>query len=109
MSTLSTLSCFPNAGQHPPRELLVVLSPSSLLPHRQLFLTSPVQVLSARDESPLAKFMVSGLVSWIFELGLGHPLELLKISRQTTNQPYSTIISNVRDIVLLAFFLGTCA
>jgi len=43
-------------------------------------------------ESPLAKFLISGGVTIMFEaLGGGHYLEMIKILKQTSNDPYLTI------------------
>lgn len=47
------------------------------------------------SESPLAKFLISGGVTWVFELFVGHYLEFLKISKQTSDLSYAQITRNM--------------
>eukprot|EP01135_Chromosphaera_perkinsii_P007524 Nk52_evm8s913 gene=Nk52_evmTU8s913 len=42
-------------------------------------------------ESPFAKLMIGGAVTWSFELVFGHYLEFLKIRKQTSNLSYMTL------------------
>src|SRR5689334_11140477 len=46
-------------------------------------------------ESPLVKFLISGTVAWTFELIIGHYLEFLKISRQTSELSYVQLTKNM--------------
>ena len=43
------------------------------------------------NESPLVKFLISGTVAWTFELIIGHYLEFLKISKQTSELSYAQL------------------
>jgi hypothetical protein len=49
----------------------------------------------AAHESPLVKFMISGTVAWTFELVIGHYLEFLKISKQTSELSYAQLTRNM--------------
>src|SRR5438045_312776 len=47
------------------------------------------------NESPLVKFLISGTVAWTFELIIGHYLEFLKISKQTSELSYAQLTKSV--------------
>jgi len=47
------------------------------------------------NESPLVKFLISGTVAWTFELIIGHYLEFLKISKQTSELSYAQLTRNM--------------
>lgn len=49
----------------------------------------------ASNESPFVKFMISGTVAWTFELIIGHYLEFLKISKQTSELSYAQLTKNM--------------
>eukprot|EP01029_Cantina_marsupialis_P018857 TRINITY_DN4365_c1_g1_i1.p1 TRINITY_DN4365_c1_g1~~TRINITY_DN4365_c1_g1_i1.p1 ORF type:complete len:311 (-),score=81.00 TRINITY_DN4365_c1_g1_i1:523-1455(-) len=46
----------------------------------------------SHHESPLAKFVISGALSFWFELGFGYPAEFMKIAKQTTTVSYPNIL-----------------
>ena len=46
-------------------------------------------------ESPLVKFLISGTVAFTFELMIGHYLEFLKISKQTSELSYVQLTRNM--------------
>ena len=48
-----------------------------------------------RTSPPLAKFLISGSVSWTFELLIGHFMEFLKIAKQTSNKSYAAITADM--------------
>lgn len=50
---------------------------------------------SGRGESPLAKFLIGGAVTIVFEMGGGHFLEFMKIAKQTSTDSYLTIARRV--------------
>ena len=56
----------------------------------------------SRGESPLAKFVIGGLVTIVFETSGGHFIELLKISKQTSNESYFAIARKVTSTKGLA-------
>lgn len=47
------------------------------------------------NESPFVKFLISGSVAWTFELVVGHYLEFLKISKQTSELSYAQLTRNM--------------
>ncbi len=47
------------------------------------------------NESPVVKFLISGTVAWTFELIIGHYLEFLKISKQTSELSYAQLTRNM--------------
>lgn len=49
---------------------------------------SAAEPLQKHHESPFVKFLVSGTVTWSFELVAGHPLEFMKIAKQTSTSTY---------------------
>lgn len=49
----------------------------------------------ASNESPAMKFLISGTVTWTFELLIGHYLEFLKISKQTSELSYVQLTKNM--------------
>lgn len=56
---------------------------------------SPHGIPHGGNESPAIKFFVSGSVSLTFELMIGHYLEFLKISKQTSTLTYSQLTRNM--------------
>merc|ERR1719352_1558943 len=44
-----------------------------------------------KQESPVAKMLISAGCTWVFELGIGHYLEVLKIAKQTSELSYAGI------------------
>eukprot|EP00638_Chattonella_subsalsa_P012338 CAMPEP_0117779788 /NCGR_PEP_ID=MMETSP0948-20121206/1827_1 /TAXON_ID=44440 /ORGANISM="Chattonella subsalsa, Strain CCMP2191" /LENGTH=417 /DNA_ID=CAMNT_0005607431 /DNA_START=200 /DNA_END=1454 /DNA_ORIENTATION=- len=54
-------------------------------------------------DSALAKSLITGGASWIFEFAIGHPVEYLKILRQTTEGKYRHLL---KDIVSEKGILG---
>merc|ERR1711998_170687 len=49
-----------------------------------------------KHESPVAKMLISAFTAWIFELGIGHYIEVQKISKQASTKSYMGIH---RDLV----------
>jgi hypothetical protein len=47
------------------------------------------------NESPLKKFFIGGTTAWTFELIIGHYLEFLKISKQTSELSYAQLTKNM--------------
>src|SRR4051812_8126354 len=50
---------------------------------------------NSEHESPIVKFLVSGSVALTFELAIGHYLEFLKISKQTSTLSYAQLTRNM--------------
>jgi len=48
-----------------------------------------------KHESPVAKMFISAITAWVFELGIGHYIEVQKISKQATNLSYMGIHRNL--------------
>ena len=44
-----------------------------------------------KHESPVAKMFISAFAAWGFELFVGHYIEVLKISKQTSGLSYARI------------------
>ena len=48
-----------------------------------------------KAESPLVKMAISASVTWVFELGIGHFLEFLKIVKQTKSGTYAELTREI--------------
>lgn len=74
-----------------PRPLVMQSSSPPAVAAQPAFLAPSAMVGVSQTESPIAKFVISGSATWVFELVVGHYMEFLKIAKQTSDRTYLQI------------------